>query len=113
MSIDGIWTGEIYGPFGWDSRGVFVLERGRIIGGDHRQYSTGNYTTSGDAVKANLTTHYYGPPRTVFGEATEQFNVEVEGELANGVITGVMRRPDKLQFELQCRFTKRLELPDA
>ena len=33
MSIEGIWTGEVYGPFGWDNRGVFVLENGRIVGG--------------------------------------------------------------------------------
>ena len=48
MSIEGIWTGEVYGPFGWENRGIFVFENGRIIGGDNRQYSTGSYGVSGE-----------------------------------------------------------------
>ena len=31
MSIEGIWTTEVYGAFGWENRGVFVLENGRIL----------------------------------------------------------------------------------
>ena len=68
MSIEGIWTGEIYGPFGWENRGVFVFDNGRIIGGDNRAYTTGKYSVSDTMVKAEMLVHYYGPPRTVFGE---------------------------------------------
>ena len=63
MPIEGVWTGEVYGPFGWDNRGVFVFEHGRIIGGDHRQYCSGAYSQTGHDVKAEITFHYYGPPR--------------------------------------------------
>ena len=81
MSIEGVWTGEVYGPFGWDSRGVFIFERGRIIGGDHRQYSSGSYSQSGPEVKARITVHYYGPPQPAFGELRERFTTELEGRL--------------------------------
>ena len=110
MSIDGIWTGEIYGPFGWDNRGVFVLDKGRIVGGDDRQYTIGNYTLSGNDVKAQLLVHYYGPPGTVFGEAKEEFTSEIVGTWKDGEIDGTIRRPDRPQFDLQIRLTKRMDL---
>ncbi len=113
MSIVGIWTGEIYGPFGWENRGVFLLENGRIVGGDNRQYSIGTYSLSGDDMKAELTVHYYGPPRTVFGEAKEEFTTEIVGTRKEGEINGTIRRPDRPEFDLQIRLTKRLELPAA
>ena len=111
MTIEGIWTGEVYGPFGWDNRGIFVLENGRIVGGDNRQYSTGSYTLSGDNVIAELTVHYYGPPRTVFGEAREEYTIELAGRLEKNLINGSIRRVDKPQYDLQLRLTKRLDLP--
>ena len=111
MSIEGIWTGEVYGPFGWENRGVFLLEDGRIVGGDNRQYSLGTYSQSGAEVKAELLVHYYGPPRTVFGEAEEKFTTEIRGTCKNGEIDGTIRRPDKPQFDLQIRLTRRLDLP--
>ena len=112
MSIDGIWTVEIYGPFGWDNRGIFVLERGRIVGGDNRQYSVGTYTMSGDAMAAEIAVHYYGPPRTQFGEATEEFTTEIAGTHKGNEIVGTVRRPDRPQFDLQIRLTKRMDVPD-
>ena len=113
MSIDGIWTGEVYGPFGWDNGGIFVLENGRILGGDNRQYSLGTYSLSGNDMKAELLVHYYGPPRTVFGEAKEEFTTEIVGTWREDEINGTICRPDKPQFDLQIRMTKRLELPAA
>jgi hypothetical protein len=113
MPIEGIWTGEVYGPFGWDNRGVFILEGGRIVGGDNRQYSSGTYRQSGNEVKARMTVHYYGPPRAVFGEAKEEITIELEGTVSNHEINGVIRRPDKPQFDLQIRLTKRMDLPEA
>jgi hypothetical protein len=113
MPIEGIWTGEVYGPFGWDNRGVFIIEAGRIVGGDNRQYSSGTYRQSGNEVKARITVHYYGPPRAVFGELKEEITIELEGQISNHEIDGIIRRPDKPQFDLQIRLTKRMDLPQA
>ena len=113
MSIEGIWTGEVYGPFGWETRGVFLLEKGRIIAGDNRQYTIGTYRESGDQLKAELHVHYYGPPRTVFGEAKEEFDTQIIGTRNGSEITGTISRPDKPQFDLQIRLIKRMDLPSG
>ena len=68
MSVDGVWTGEIYGAYGWENSGVYVLEAGRILGGNKRHYSSGSYSISGKSYSADILVHYYGPPRVVFGE---------------------------------------------
>ncbi|PRY20722.1 type III secretion system (T3SS) negative regulator GrlR [Aliiruegeria haliotis] len=112
MSVEGVWTLEVYGPFGWDNRGVFVLDRGRILGGDNRQYTVGDYQLANADFSANLNVHYYGPPRTDFGEAREQFDTVIAGKLSEGVIEGSIGRRDRPQFDLQIRLTKRMELPD-
>ncbi len=111
MAVEGIWTGEIYSVFGWESSGVFVLEGGRVIGGDHRQYTMGSYSLSGDRFKAELTVHYYGPPRTVYGDTAEQFTTIIDGTLKNGTIEGMIGRPDRPEYDLQVRLTRRMDLP--
>ena len=113
MSIEGIWTGEVYGPFGWENRGIFVLEKGRIIGGDNRQYTMGSYNVSESQVTAEFKIHYYGPPRTVFGEKSEEFTVQMNGTIRDDVIDGLVSRPDKEHLELQYRLTKRMDLQSA
>ena len=60
-----------------------------------------------------MTVHYYGPPRAVFGEAKEEITIELEGKVSNHEINGVIRRPDKPQFDLQIRLTKRMDLPES
>ncbi|MGI9415081.1 MAG: hypothetical protein ACR2PM_15510 [Hyphomicrobiales bacterium] len=110
--MDGIWTGEVYGPFGWENRGVFLFEKGRVIGGDNRQYTMGTYKFVDGNVTADLKVHYYGPPRTVYGEAKEQFATRVTGKLADDIIDGTIGRPDRPEYDLQFRLTKRMELPD-
>jgi hypothetical protein len=113
MAVDGIWTSELYGPFGWDNRGVFIFDKGRVMGGDNRQYTMGTYRLDGDSFEAALTVHYYGPPSTMFGEVREQFTTRLVGTYGDGVIEGSIGRPDKPEFDLQIRMTKRMNLPEA
>lgn len=111
MSVEGIWTGEIYSVFGWESSGVFVLDEGRVMGGDQRQYTAGTYKLKDGAFVAELTVHYYGPPRTVYGDTAERFTTRVTGTLKDGVIEGMIGRPDRPEYDLQVRLTKRIDLP--
>ena len=113
MSIEGIWTGEVYGPFGWDNRGVFIFENGRIVGGDNRQYTMGSYRLSGNDVEGTLSIRYYRPPRTVFGEAQEEFSADIKGVVEGNEINATIRRADKPMYDLQFRLTKRMDLPKA
>lgn len=113
MPLTGIWTAEVYGPFGWENRGIFVIEKERVIGGDNRHYSMGKCTVSGTQMTAKLGVHYYGPPRTQFGEVSEQFDTEISGTIKGDLIEGTIRRPDKPQYDLQIRLTKRMDMPDG
>ena len=111
MTADGIWTGEVYGPFGWDPQGVFVFHGGRIMGGDNRQYSAGRYHLDGTSLEAEIRVHYYGPPRTVYGEAREEFVTRLTGEIKDGRIEGTIGRPDRPEYDLEVRLTKRMDIP--
>ena len=93
MSVEGIWIGEVCGPWGWENRGIFVFENGRIVGGDNRQYTMGSYEVSGDRLTAELTIHSYGRPGTFFGERSEEANVQlvatVKDDTIDGLVSGV------------------------
>lgn len=111
MSLDGIWTGEIYGPYGWENSGVYVLEQGRLLGGSNRHYSTGRYSVSSNTYQAKVVVHYYGPPRAIFGEKREKFEIKVTGKLEDGVIDAQVDRPDRPEFSVRYRMTRRMDLP--
>ena len=111
MSLEGIWTGEIYGPYGWENSGVYVLESGQILGGNNRHYSVGRYSVSGNSYEARISVHYYGPARAIFGETREDFEIEVTGELGERVIDARIVRPDKPELAVTYRMTRRMDLP--
>ena len=111
MVIDGIWTGEILGPYGWENTGVYALENGRIIGGSHRHYSFGKYSVTGDAYQADVSVQYYGPPRTIFGEEHQEFEIKVKGTILDGVMDGEIVRSDKPDSTVTYRMTKRMDIP--
>lgn len=109
--MDGIWTGEILGPYGWESSGVYVLENGRILGGNNRHYSTGTFTLSGNDYAAQISVNYYGPPRAILGGKNEQFEIEVAGELKSDVLEAVITKPNTSAADARFRMTKRMDLP--
>jgi hypothetical protein len=112
MSIEGIWTGEILGPYEWENSGVYILEGGRIVGGNNRHYSTGTYDISGDDYKSSVSVHYYGPPRTVFSDSKREFEINVTGKLVDGeLIEAKVVRTDRPATSVYYRMTKRMELP--
>jgi hypothetical protein len=111
MSIEGIWTGEILGPYEWENSGVYILERGRIIGGNNRHYSTGTYELDGDRYTSTVSVHYYGPPRTVFSDARRDFEINVTGKLVDGtLIEAEVVRSDRPKTSVIYRMTKRMDL---
>lgn len=113
MAVDGIWTGEILGPYGWENSGVYILENGRILGGSNRHYSSGTYSVTDGHYHAKVTVHYYGPPRTIFGEKRDRFELEVKGELKDDVIDGHIVPSDKPDSTVSYRMTKRMDIPDS
>ncbi len=111
MSIEGIWTGEIYGPYGWENCGVYIIERGLMLGGNDRHYSAGSYSLDGKHIEADLSGRFHGRPRTMFGQNRVEFDFTLSGEIEEGLIEGDIRSPSKPWSGVKCRFTKRTEIP--
>ncbi len=113
MSIEGIWTGEFYGPYGWENSGVYVLRGGTIVGGSNRHYSTGTYSVSGNTYKAKILVNYYTAPRAIFGERKDHFEIEVTGDVGDGVIDAKVVRTDRPDFSVTYCLRRRADLPEA
>ena len=114
MAIDGIWTGEILGPYEWENSGVYILENGRIVGGNNRHYSSGTYELSGNNYSAQVSVHYYGPPRAVFSDVGQEFEISVSGTLTDdSMIEAKVVRADRPGTEVFYRMTKRRNLHSA
>lgn len=111
--LDGIWTGEILGPYGWENSGVYVLEGGRILGGNNRHYSSGTFQVTDGVYTAKIAVHYYGQPRAIFGSQQTEFEIEVAGEVKADVIDATVTRPERAGKEVHYRMTKRTDIPAA
>ena len=111
MTIEGIWTTEIMGLFGWETTGVLVLEKGRAIDGGNHHYSVGSYESSGDEIHISLSVEYHGTPRTMFGASDKMLQVELNGTVQEGVIEGSAYRVDKPNQKIACKLTRRADIP--
>ena len=110
MSAEGIWTGEVYGPFGWETRGVFIFDNGRIVGGDNRQYLMGTYSLSGNEISVSIEIIYHGTPRTLFGSSDATLSLQLVGRINGELIEGSIFRQDNPKQTLSIRLTKRAEI---
>ena len=110
MNIEGIWTIEIYGLYGWERKGILVLEDGRIVGGGNAHYTMGSYELTGQQFNARMKLHYYVATPVLFGEAADEITLILEGMLKKEVISGSIGRPDKPEQELPVRMLKRMDL---
>ena len=110
-AIDGIWTSEIMGLFGWETTGVVILDGGRAIDGGNHHYSTGSYEVSENGIKIFLAVEYHGTPRTIFGSADKTLSVEIQGKLRGETIVGEAFRLDKPDQKIAVKLTRRADLP--
>jgi hypothetical protein len=111
MTLDGLWSAEIFGLLGWESIGVMVMEEGRAVGGGNNHLSMGRYRLDGNQVEMTLDLFYHGKPRTVFGARDKELQVRLKGRFEEGAIEGIAYRPDKEDLSLTFRLTKRADLP--
>ena len=110
MSIEGLWTGELYGLQGWENSGVIVFDSGRALGGGRHHFSVGTYDVSGNDVRVTVDLEYHGTPRTLFGSSERKIALEFVGQAADSVIEGSVYRPESPKQSLMFRLTKRAEI---
>ena len=110
MSVDGLWTSEIYGLQGWENTGVVVLENGQVMGGGRNHYSTGSYNLSGDDISLSIDITYHGTPRTLFGSSDPTVSLHLDGRCNDEIIEGSVFRGDNPNQALSFRLTKRADI---
>lgn len=110
MSVDGLWTSEIYGLHGWENTGVLVLKSGQAIGGGRNHYSVGTYTLSGNVISISIDIIYHGTPRTLFGSSDSTLSLHLDGRCDDELIGGTVFRQDNPNQTLSVRLTKRADI---
>ena len=78
MALEGIWSVEVYGIYGWESNGVLVLDDGTAMGGGNHHFSVGRYRPTDDGVEIELQVSYHGGPRTLLGAQMESFGLRFD-----------------------------------
>lgn len=111
MSVEGLWTTEFYGLYGWENRGVVVLEKGRVLGGGRNHFSVGKYELDGEGFYMILDIEYHGPAQTLLGSADKMMTIEFKGNLEDGHIEGSVSRRETPRQSLMFRLTKRADVP--
>lgn len=111
MNYDGIWTAQIAGARGWRNIGILVLDSGRAIAGNDNFYARGSYTLSDDLMYITLAVWFYGTSATVAGTSGQAFTIEFQGNPTPQSISGALSRPDKGNFQMRTRLTRRVDLP--
>lgn len=111
MSIEGLWTSELYGLYGWENSGVLVLEKGRALGGGRSHFSVGSYELNDGEFSMTIDIEYHGPPRTLFGSSDKRITVTLKGEVQDNSIEGTACRPETPRQTLMFRLTKRADVP--
>ena len=111
MSYDGIWTAQITGPRGWRNIGILVMDGGRAIAGNDNFYARGSYAVMDDLVHMTLAVWFYGTSGTLAGASGQAFTIEFQGNATPQLISGNLSRPDKANFRMRTRLTRRVDLP--
>jgi hypothetical protein len=111
VSIEGLWTSEMYGLQGWEDVGVIVLNSGHALGGGRHHSSVGDYTFSGGEFSMSLAITYHGQVRTLFGSSDKSLSIQVEGRMQGDKILGTVHRAGSPSLSLSFRLTKRAEMP--
>ena len=88
MDMNGIWSVEMLGPYGWEPVSTAFLEDGIYRSASENHYSIGKYEVSGNRIEINVTGVQHGKTRTVFGKKERVMNLTFEGEIDGDGIKG-------------------------
>lgn len=112
MSLKGVWSSEIVGPYGWESIGTVFLKKGRVTGGGAHHYSFGHYRKKKDgSIVFEIEIHQFGRKRPLFGKEREHFPVRVEVRRHGDRMEGEARIPGRHDHRVLVRYRKRSKFP--
>lgn len=112
MSMNGIWSAELYGVYGWENIGIVILESGRVISGGDNHYAIGTCGSTGkNKLSVSLTVDYFGTPRRLFGDTTKHARIAFQGQRKGDRIRGEMWATGKPKLSVTTRLTRQSSLP--
>lgn len=80
---NGLWTIEFSSESNFFGNGVLVLIEGRLLGGDHGYYYSGNYEINGTDLHGRVNVIRYDPNSiSVFGDI-DNFSLNLEGSISD------------------------------
>ncbi len=92
MSLNGVWSLEIAGIYGWERVSTVFLEDGRYLGGGATHFSQGRYTVDKKKIKISIHMIQHGlQKRMVFGKRRSNLYTEISGKRDGNTIQGKAR----------------------
>jgi len=112
MNLNGIWSCELGGAYGWEPIGTLFLKDGHIQGGGRNHYTLGTYKAKGDAAVFNIELNQFGKKRTLFGQKSEQADVVVKAMRDGDKMIGEATLLGHSEYGIFVRFKRRADLPE-
>jgi hypothetical protein len=112
MSLNGIWSCELGGAYGWEAVGTLFLKDGHLQGCGRNHYTLGTYKTKGDGAVFHMELNQYGNKRTLFGQKKEQVRVTVKAKRDGDKLIGEATLPGRRKYSIFVRFQRRADLPE-
>ncbi len=114
QSLEALYTvefGDIAGG-AFRNGGVAILETLRVFGGDSGYYYLGDYSVAGEILTASVKVVKHNAMwANVFGDAATEFNIQINGVIREGSVTGFMERIGMPGVRLPVRLIRRADLP--
>jgi hypothetical protein len=115
MNLNGIWSYELGGVYGWEPVGTLFFKDGHITGGGRNHFATGIYKTKSDGVVLHIEINQFGERRALFGQKSEQVRVDVKAKRDGNEMIGEATLPHtvsgSIHFGLCVRYKRRGDLP--
>ena len=113
MSLDGIWSSDIGGAYGWEPIGTVFLDGGRLKGGGRNHYSIGTYEEMDDGtIIFKIDINQFGSKRALFGQKSEMLSIVLTARQDGDKLMGEATMPGRSEYGIAVRFKRRGELPE-
>lgn len=115
MNLNGIWSIEFGGTYGWEAVGTLYFTDGHITGGGRNHYSIGTYKTKDDGVVMHIEINQFGEKRALFGQKSDRVCMVVKATRDDNEMIGEATlpkaQPGSTHYGLCVRFKRRADLP--
>ena len=112
MSLDGIWSSDIGGAYGWEPIGTVFFQGGQVQGGGRNHYAIGTYEEQSDGIVVfQIEINQYGKQRTLFGRKVAKLSIVVTARRDGDRLLGEATMAEHAEYGIAVRFKRRGDLP--